>query len=376
MEILNIMQCTNLGGMEQASLRLMKGLQDKGHSCRVLSLNPISTLGPLLEEANIPAEGLKYLGMGGWRSFPYLCKKLKSIDAEIVVMTGHNLLAIIALIYFKKKTSRILAMHFHHKGVKPVWQWRLIYEVARKVFHSITFPSDYVRDEAISICPTIKNMSYTIRNPIKVLPLPAKLKHDQAKELLSISPNKQAVGNAGWLIPRKRFDIFLGVAQKVLTIKPNVIFVIAGEGSEGKALRQLSDDLGISEHLIWLGWQKNLDTFYTSLDVLLFNSDWDAMGQTPLEAMAHGVPVVASLLNGGLGEIITTKEEGCLYSTHDIEGMANSVLKILEGKKPHMGIIGYERVRDLCDSNRCIEQFENLMRNKSLTSSRVKQGVK
>lgn len=362
MNILNVMQCTNLGGMEQSSLRLMKGLEKRGHSCQVLSLNPIAELGSLLQEANIPAEGLQYRGKGGWRSFPILVKKLRSIRTDAVIMTGHNLLGMIAL-GCVVQVPRILAMHFHHKGVKPLWQWRFIYEIARRVFHSITFPSDYVRKEALSICPAIKNMSYTVRNPLKVLPLPTKLQRAQARELLRILPNIKVIGNAGWLIPRKRFDIFLRVAQLVVAEQPNVIFVIAGEGPEGESLKRLSDNLNINTHINWLGWQKNLDFFYRSIDVLLFNSDYDAMGQTPLEAMAHGVPVVASVLNGGLKEVITTDEEGCLYPTHDIDGMANSILKILEGKKEQMGVIGYERVRDLCDSNKCVEQFKRLMLN-------------
>jgi hypothetical protein len=49
MNIINIMQGTDLGGMEQASLRLMLGLKELGHSLQVLSLNPIGGLGPLLE---------------------------------------------------------------------------------------------------------------------------------------------------------------------------------------------------------------------------------------------------------------------------------------------------------------------------------------
>ena len=50
MKIINIMQGTDLGGMEQASLRLMLGLKKLGHSLEVLSLNPIGALGPLLEK--------------------------------------------------------------------------------------------------------------------------------------------------------------------------------------------------------------------------------------------------------------------------------------------------------------------------------------
>ena len=58
MRILNLIQCANLGGMEQASLRLMKALQARGHELRLISLNPIAGLGPSTQKANIRPEGL------------------------------------------------------------------------------------------------------------------------------------------------------------------------------------------------------------------------------------------------------------------------------------------------------------------------------
>ena len=82
MKIVNIIQGTNLGGMEQASLRLMVGLKERGHSCEVVSLNPIGGLGPLLAEHDIPAVGLPYLGKWGWRSFLLLRRRLRFV--------GHN----------------------------------------------------------------------------------------------------------------------------------------------------------------------------------------------------------------------------------------------------------------------------------------------
>ena len=360
MHILNIIQCTHLGGMEQASLRLMRGLQQLGHSCRVLSLNPIGEMGCLLAEAGIPAEGIAYSGIGGWKSYKILSRKLAGMQADGLLMTGHNLMAIAALGKVAKG-HRLLAMHYHHKGVKPNWQWRLIYEAARQKFNIITFPSDFVRNEAIKICPTINKISYTIRNP---LPIPEAVTHQQrqqAKMALDIPLNVKVVGNSGWLIERKRFDIFLRVAREVIVAERDIIFVIAGDGVERKALEQLANNLGISQHILWLGWQKDLSNFYKSIDVLLFNSDWDAFPTTPQEAMSWGVPIVASNLHGGLDEVINNAKYGFLFKNHDINSLADAVKFLIRSENTELRLNSRLRIQEMCDVTTVSKQVESFL---------------
>lgn len=349
MRILNLIQCANLGGMEQASLRLMRGLKERGDELRLLSLNPIGDLGPLLVQAGIPHEGLQYLGRGGWRSYGVLREKLQAIKADGMIMTGHHLLAPLALKDFSKG-NRILAIHYHHTGVKPAWQWRLIYRIACERFNAITFPCDFIRREAESIYPPVARLAHTIRNPLDIPPLPASDARAQARELLQLESGRPVVGNAGWLIPRKRFDVFLHTAREILNQKPDILFVIAGDGPERERLQKISQDLGIAGSVRWLGWRRDMDVFYNSIDVLLFNSDWDAMGLTPLEAMSHGVPVVCSVANGGLGEILNSERFGFLLSQHDTSALARRVVTLLErpDEAAAIGRAGRTHVQAVC----------------------------
>jgi len=77
------------------------------------------------------------------------------------------------------------------------------------------------------------------------------------------------------------------VARSVISARPDTIFVIAGDGPEAETMRSLSAELGIADHVRWLGWQSDIRQFYHSLDVLLFNSDWDAMAH----ALEHSLMV-------------------------------------------------------------------------------------
>ena len=220
MRILNIMQCTNLGGMEQASLRLMRGLQGKGHSVQVISLNPIGALAPHLTEAGIEAEGLAYCGKGGWKTALLLRRRLSRIKADALLMTGHHLLAMMVAIGKFCEGRRVLAIHHYHTGVKPRWQWRVIYKLASKHFQAITFPSDFIRHEAEAIHPPVEKISYTIRNPLPIPDLPTYEGKLKARKTLELPLDTPIVGNAGWLIAGKRFDVFLQVAAEVHKTHP------------------------------------------------------------------------------------------------------------------------------------------------------------
>lgn len=361
MKFLNLIQCANLGGMEQASFRLMQGLRARGHDFQLLSLNPIGGLGPLLKEASIPHEGLTYAGRGGWRMLPRLRRKLKACDAGALLMTGHHLLTMLALGDFCA-SRRVLAIHFHHTGVKPDWQWRLIYRLACRRFQAIVFPSDFIRHEAEVIYSSVAALAHTIRNPLTLPALPTAEQKQTARRSLGLPAEVPIIGNAGWLIPRKRFDVFLRAAALVASRFPRAHFVIAGDGEERGRLEALATNLKLTDRVTWTGWVQNMDCFYQSIDVLLFNSDWDAMGLTPLEAMSYGVPVVASVTNGGLKEVFITPECGILLDRHETETLAAAVLDLLQ--KPatatQIGVAGRERIRATSNSETIAEQYEGL----------------
>ncbi len=356
MQILNLIQCTNLGGMEQASLRLMRGLKARGEAVELISLNPIGQLGPLLQTAGIQHEGLPYLGKGGWRSYGLLKEKLKAVPAHGMLMTGHHLLGSLALGDYCKG-RRILAIHYHHTGVKARWQWRLIYRIACRRFDAITFPCDFIRKEAEALYPPVARIAHTVRNPLDIPKLPSADEKIAARKMLGLPLDRPIVGNAGWLIPRKRFDIFLRTARKILDQNPKVLFMVAGDGSEKENLARLTSELGIGDNVRWLGWQQEMTRFYKSLDVLLFNSDWDALGLTPLEAMSFGVPAVCSVVNGGLGEILSSNEFGYLLPSHDTDALAGMVLKLLAqpDEAAKIGLAGRGHLQVVCDPEPIVE---------------------
>jgi glycosyltransferase involved in cell wall biosynthesis len=370
MRVLNLIQCTELGGMEQSSLRIMVGLQERGHTFTVVSTNPIGRLGPLLKENGIPAEGVPFRGRAGWRSHLKLRSAVRRSSADAVLMTGLTLTGMLCLPR-SDRARHVLNVQYHHGGEKHPLSWRGLYTLALRRFGAIAFVSDYIRAEAEALCPAVRFVAHTIRNPVILPTRPDAESRQAARSHLGLPANASIVGNGGWLIKRKRFDVFLRVAARIRQAVPGTTFVIAGDGPERPALEALAVELGIAPAVHWLGWQLNLAPLYRAIDVLVFNTDWDAFPTTPLEAMSYAVPVVASSVHGGLSETISDPRFGVLMSAHDDAALAEATTALLRNPAAARGLgeAGRGRVAELCSLKKTVTAYENLLVNATAARS-------
>jgi glycosyltransferase involved in cell wall biosynthesis len=136
------------------------------------------------------------------------------------------------------------------------------------------------------------------------------------------------VGNGGWLIERKRFDVFLRTAAEIARQLPDSYFVICGGGPLEEQLKGLARDLGIADRVRFVGWVKDLTPYHQAWDVCLFNSEHDAIPTTPIEAASHGTLAVCSLGYGGLDEFLEHERNGFLIGRHDTGQLAAAVVTL------------------------------------------------
>ena len=330
------MEGTELGGTEQSSLQLMKGLQNYGHELIVFSLTPIGALKKELDKSNIKVYGFDVRFYNYFKVLYLLKKKIKSINPDYLIMTGGNLVSLLSISKSLSKNS-YLAIHFHHyvdnHKILRWLRWRIFYNLANYKFAFITFASEFIREEAISIYPKITSKSYTVNNPI--LPKPIKTKDEilSSRAALGIPEHSLVIGNAGWLIKRKRFDILLNVAYELKKEHKNLVVLIAGDGEERSSLEKMVNTFGLKENVVWLGWQKNLNHFYNSIDFLIFSSEIDAVGLTPLEAIIKGTVSFCSVKKGGLKDILKKDYSYFIISEHDIKILVNKINFSLENQK-------------------------------------------
>ena len=136
--------------------------------------------------------------------------------------------------------------------------------------------------------------------------------------------------------PIKRTRDVIWILHEVLrhrTVKLRMV----GEGPDREACRELARELGISQHVEFLDATPHIEDHLQDADVLLLPSETESFGLIALEAMACGVPVVASH-TGGLPEVVVHGSSGILRPVGDVEGMAAAVLNILSDQDTHLGM--------------------------------------
>ncbi len=127
--------------------------------------------------------------------------------------------------------------------------------------------------------------------------------------------------------PVKRVLDCIRVLKEVRRHTPAHLVMI-GDGPERPPAETLAREIGLEDHVTFLGKQPHVERLIPLAHVLLLPSELESFGLAPLEAMACGVPPVATRV-GGLPELVTDGVDGFLEGVGDIAGQANRVVQLL-----------------------------------------------
>ena len=326
------LQCTNLGGMEQVAYSLFEQLQSRGFSVKVATPRPWGPGKPRVLRIDPEAQAFNYKGKFGWRSFPSFQRHAqtvcKSSEKVWVIGTCASCLAVASL-----TGKKILLSHhyYHFENRMSCLRWTAFYLAFGFRLDAITYPTEFTRNEALKIAPWLRAKTHMVRNGFDVhYTTEEKRLADKraARTELQIPQGAFLIGNGGWLTEHKRFDVFLKTAKHISGQIPNARFYICGGGPEEKNLRSLARKLGIADKVYFQGWVQDMSPYYRAWDVLLFNSDFEALGCTPLEAASYGCLCVASCRYGGLSEFLKDGQTGFLLNQHDPEKLAGTIIRL------------------------------------------------
>lgn len=144
---------------------------------------------------------------------------------------------------------------------------------------------------------------------------------------LGLDPNTPLVGNLSALADHKDYPTWIRTARRLSRLEPNMRFIIAGTGPDEQLIRDQILQAGLQDTVFLLGFRKDVERLMQSLNVFLITSKTEGLGTIVLEALAAGVPVVATRA-GGIPEMIIDGETGLLAPIGDDNTLAQSVLRI------------------------------------------------
>ena len=155
------------------------------------------------------------------------------------------------------------------------------------------------------------------------------------RQQLGVAATAPLVGMIGRIIPWKGQDVFVEAFARLHKTYPQAMAVIIGEPDtfEGEryqaVIRKRVQELGLEDHILWLGHRHDIPEIISALDVLAHCSVTpEPFGRVIIEGMAAGTPVIASN-GGGAAEIVSDGVNGLLTEPGDAEALAAAMIKLL-----------------------------------------------
>jgi glycosyltransferase involved in cell wall biosynthesis len=153
---------------------------------------------------------------------------------------------------------------------------------------------------------------------------------------LGITTDSLVIGYVGWLIPIKGVTYLLDAMAEVVQRHSNSLLVLVGKGDENGEeeikLRERVESLGLEDRVRFLGWRPDVNEIMGCFDIFVLPSLNEGMGRVLVEAMAAGLPIVASRV-GGIPDLIENGENGLLVPPADPSALAKAISDLLSDKK-------------------------------------------
>lgn len=151
--------------------------------------------------------------------------------------------------------------------------------------------------------------------------LPARVREKKRVEL-KLSKNDVALISMGDLIERKNYDTAIRAVAKANN--PALQYFICGKGPEEEKLKVLAERLGVSKQIHFLGFRSDIKELLTSADVFLFTTKQEGLPRSMMEAMASGLPCIASEIRGNM-DLLESRDGGYLCKTADVAAYAEAL---------------------------------------------------
>lgn len=154
------------------------------------------------------------------------------------------------------------------------------------------------------------------------------------RQELGLKADDVVIGTVAQVGHRKGSDLFLDTAERVLASGRHVTFLMVGPQAVGEAdyfqtvMNRLKKD-PLKGRVLYLGGRRDVPDLLSSFDVFFLPTRAEPFGMVIIEAMAAGIPVVATAV-GGIPEIVTSDEIGCLVQPADSSAFASALIRLIE----------------------------------------------
>jgi teichuronic acid biosynthesis glycosyltransferase TuaC len=317
----------------------LQWLEPLGVTNTVRAVQPFYRRGARANSSAVPAQRVRFFSVpGGWGlsssgAFLYasILPDIRRLHAHLPIHVIHAHSALpcghtAALLSHELKIPFVVTVHgldaFSNRQVRG-YAGQLCARVSRYVYRSacsVICVSEKVRDQVLEGAAAPVNTSVLYNG------VDAQMFSPPERE-----PEKPVILSVGNLIPVKGHELLLRSFGAIQQQFPELSLEIIGDGPERSRLQKLADELGVTGRVFFRGRQsrQQVADAMRRATVFALPSRYEGLGCVYLEAMSAGRPVIASL-GQGIDEVIEQGVNGCLIEADDLEGLTNTLLRLLQ----------------------------------------------
>ncbi|MEE0969962.1 MAG: glycosyltransferase family 4 protein [Clostridia bacterium] len=333
-KILHVLTDTNIGGAGTLLINYLHCFNKDKYDISVC-LPSGAALAPLVE-----AEGYRVISLEHGRDKSFECSaisefhKLFKREKPDIVHT-HSAFSAKLAAYLAGVKSRIYTRHCVFDMPKRLTSFpgkQINGFINNTLATRIVAVAEAARDNLIETGVDDKKITVIING---VMPV-RRTSDEEKKELkkhLGISDTSFVAGIPARLEHYKGHSYLIEAVREIKEKYPNIVFLLMGEGSEEKRLKDMAVSLGVSDKIIFTGFVDDLAPYYNIMDLNLNCSYGTETSSLSLsEGMSLGIPAIATTF-GGNPYMITEGVNGLLVLPKDSHAMAEAILKLLSDRE-------------------------------------------
>ena len=326
-----------LGGTEHATYEIAQNLAKRGHKVHVLTQADVEQLndskGKKFYIHSIKVHHIPFLGIIiFWIRILFALKKIKPdiVHAQNLEMGVGGILAK----FFLKKPYVV-----YGRGTDVYSPWLFKNTISKIIIKNAGAVIALTEDMKQKMNKIYKRDIIVIPNGLDILKFNNLLK-ENIRKLMKISNDEKIIIFVGRLHPVKGIEYLIKALELIRQKNAKTKLIIVGDGEEMERLEKLVKELNLTNNVMFVGRISNEDIpkYMTLSDVLVLPSLKEGFPITLLEAMASGLPIIATNV-GGVPEIIKNGENGFLVEPKNPEAIAEKVLLLFENNELYKQIV-------------------------------------
>ena len=237
---------------------------------------------------------------------------------------------------FKSSTVIYQVHGFHFYKGAPIVNWMLFYPVEKWLAH-YTDVLITINSEDFELAQKKMKLrkggrvyyAHGVGIDLSQYELPENTRKQKRLEL-DLKETDIALISMGDLIERKNYSVAINAVAKAGNA--SLQYFICGDGPEKNKLKKIAKDLGVIDQIHFLGYRTDVKELLKAADIFLFTSKQEGLARSLMEAMANGLPCIASRIRGNI-DLLSGVQDSFLCETNNIESYAEKINVLAKNPK-------------------------------------------